>query len=202
MRNREKSNDLKPMEVVLLKPLENLAAPGPGWEEPVFIEDSPGLGYYFPLSREDVLEELSRLPNHLSGLIHYIKFSRFSPSDFEEYEQPLIDLLCESGVRLMVLYSWPLNRQIRFGPKKPGESAGLLFSAYASVSCSADAGFHVQFSEECIRDFIAEGLINQQVGRHLEWQNCHWRSENRGEVENPSRQYVFSLTSKRSLILR
>jgi len=177
----------------------SLQAPEPGQSLPIYIVDQPPEGFYFPLSPEEVLNELKLLPNdHLKNLTH-IWLRSFQKDHYQEGETPWSEFICGNGVHLIVLYPWPLDRRIWLGKERPASKALTLFAPYSSDLKECPEGYYLAFDEDEVWDFVAEILLYHEIGGHLHWQHTHWSQVNRLRTEDFGDRFIFERTSRRSL---
>lgn len=177
----------------------SLQRPGDGEELPVFIHDNPSRDFFFPVSEQDVRNELARLPRaDWSGITH-IWFRRFKKSEYDTGEFPLAEFSCGSGVRLITLYPWPRTLIWEHGAKKPSARLQAILAQYHAELACGNCGWFSRWDEAFLRNFYVEHLLFHEIGHHVDSYGRRWSKANRSPREEAADQYAFSKTTQRSI---
>lgn len=167
--------------------LHSLKRPAPGVELPIFLQDNPSRDFFFPVSAEDVRAVLLRVPS--AGLTH-VWLRRVRKTDWEAHRKPFAAFIAGSGVRLVVLYPWPRDMQLRFGVKKPSRRRLREFSRWGAELAQDDAGWSLRWTEDQLRAFYVEGLLLHELGHHLDYYRRRWSKANVRRCEEFANQFA------------
>ena len=78
--------------------LHSLSPPNPGDPLPIVLRENPSRDYFFPVTPEDTLKAMRKLPSdHTSGITH-LWFRRTRKKDGQSGTHPLAEYICGSGV--------------------------------------------------------------------------------------------------------
>ena len=184
----------------IFRRFHSLQRPSPLDELPIIIQDNPSRDFFFPISPEEVLMELKRLPaEDVEGITH-LCFKRFKKADYEKGEIPLACFICGSGVRAVVLYPWPMDHCLRFGSKKPSVATLHMYSPYSKKLIQTPEGWLLEFESKALKRLYTELLLFHEVGHHIDWYSRRWTKSNRKQQEDFANQYAYERTSIRSRV--
>ena len=186
----------------IIRRAHSIHPPGPHDDRPLFIVDNPSRDFFFPLTPNEIRHELKHLPKRDWSQITHIWLRRFKKAEYEAGELPLAEFICGSGVRLIVLYPWPLDLRTPFGPKKPSDRQLKSYSQYAIELQKDNDGWHLKWNAAAVKDFCVEQLLYHEVGHHVDWYKRHWSKANSKAIEEFADQYAYERTSKRSICYR
>ena len=177
----------------------SIQRPSEGEDTPIYITDNPSRDFFFPIGQSEVARELAHLPNRdWSGITH-IWFRRFKKTEYEDREIPLAEFSCGSGVRLIILYAWPTNKELVHGGKKPSKSKQKLLADYGAELVYRDKDWISLWHNARLKDFYIEYLLFHEIGHHVDWYLRHWSKANTRILEEAADQYAFSRTTMRSI---
>ena len=177
----------------------SLSPPGPHDETPIFICDNPSRDYFFPIEPDDIRRELKHLPKDDWSSITHIWFRRFKKADYEQGEVPLAEFICGSGVRLVVLYPWPIDRRVFISKKSPTDRQLKIYSGYETKLIECEDGWYLEWEHAELKDFYIQTLLFHEIGHNVDWYNRHWSKSNVREREEFANQYAYERTTKRCL---
>lgn len=180
----------------------SLQRPAPGTVQPIFISDNPSRDFFFPISEQEIRRELSHLPRKDWKGITHIWFRRFKKTDYEEGELPLAQFCCGSGVRLIVLYPWPVTMEWWHGTRMPGLKQQRTLEQYGARLHHRVDGWVSSWTLTGLKNFYIEHLFYHEVGHHVDRYFRHSSKANHSVIEEVANQYAFSKTTKRSITFR
>lgn len=183
----------------ILKRVHALEAPSSFDQLPIVRVDNPSRDFFFPLSAEEVLEELRRLPEEDVANITHIWLRRFKKSEYENREVPLASFMCGGGVRAVVLYPWPRDRRLWLGKRKPSSRVLHAYRPYSQALAQTPEGWwYLEFTLAGLKDLYTEFLLFHEVGHHIDWYTRRWSKANKRKLEEFADQYAYERTSLRS----
>lgn len=186
----------------LLRRVHSFKAPSQWDELPIVRVDNPSRDFFFPLSAQETLHELRRLPaEHVAGITH-LWLRRFKKSEYERGEKPLASFMCGRGVRMIVLYPWPKDRRLWLGTRKPSARVLKLYEPYSEALVHGADGWCLEFTDMALKDLYTEFLLFHEVGHHIDWYTRHWSKANKKQLEEFADQYAFERTSLRTTTYR
>lgn len=180
----------------------SLQRPAPGTDLPVFIFDNPSRDFFFPINEQEIRRELSHLPRRDWKGITHIWLRRAKKAEYEDRELPLAQFCCGSGVRLIVLYPWPVSMEWEHGAKMPPQRLQKTLEQYGADLCHREHGWVSCWSLPALKNFYIEYLLYHEVGHHVDRYFRHWSKANRQVLEEVANQYAFSRTTKRSIFYK
>jgi hypothetical protein len=173
----------------IFKRAHSLKPPAPGQETPILIEDNPSRDYFFPLDGRACLQALAALPQaDVRGITHL--WLRRARSSETMTSAPLAELICGSGVRLIVLYPWRRDRRLCMGRTRPNARTVRTFSAFETELIHQAGWWYFKLDDRNLRRFTIEHLLYHEVGHHVDWYRRHWSKANSGAVEEFADQYA------------
>jgi hypothetical protein len=176
----------------------SLSPPHPQDELPIYIVDNPSRDFFFPLEREDIARELKCLPQQdLEGITH-IWLRRFKKSEYNSGELPFANFICGSGVRLIVLYPWPVDLRLFISKKTPSDRQLKAYAKYTTSLIETPNGWYLEWTLIQLKNFYIEVLLYHEIGHHLDEYRRRWTPANHGIVEEYANQYAFERTSRRT----
>jgi len=167
-------------------------------EKPVFIVDNPSRDFIFPLTSDEILCALARLPDRDWSSITHIWLRRFKKKDYEKGESPLAEFICGSGVRLIVLYPWPSDLRYYLSAEKPSSKSLKLFEGYETSLVKTEGGWWIELTLPVLKKFYIQTLLYHEIGHNVDWYERRWTDANRKSQEEFANQYAFELTTRRS----
>ena len=181
----------------ILSRAHSLSPPGPHDELPIFIVDNPSRDFLFPIDVDDIRRELMRLPEDDWSTITHIWLRRFKKSDYERGEMPLAEFICGSGVRLVVLYPWPVDLRLFISQKRPTERQLKLYSRHQAQLIHSEEGWFLEWELDDLKDFYIQTLLFHEIGHNVDWYRRHWSKANARQREEFADQYAYERTTKR-----
>ena len=178
----------------------SLQRPTPGTKTPLFITDNPSRQFFFPITEQEIRRELSHLPRRDWKGITHIWLRRAKKSEYEDRELPLAQFCCGSGVRLIVLYPWPVNLEWDHGTKMPPPSLQKTLEQYGAQLAHRANGWVSSWNLAGLKNFYIEHLLYHEIGHHVDRYHRRWSKANHREIEEVANQYAFSKTTKRSIV--
>ncbi|MCC7061347.1 MAG: hypothetical protein IT456_00995 [Planctomycetes bacterium] len=179
--------------------VHSLRAPGPGIETPILIEDNPSRDYYFPLSIEECRTALHALPaSHYEGLTH-LWLRRPSGVD-RRNGLPLAEFLCGSGVRLIVMYPWRVDRRTCLGRLRPAGNLARELERFGATFVRDRGWWYAQLDPDALREYYLHVLYHE-VGHHLDWYQRRWSAANMKQVEAAADQYAVRFLQSGKTVL-
>lgn len=176
----------------------SLQRPVEGQKLPILIEENPSRDFFFPVSAAEFQEVLSNLPgNPGEGITHLWLRSR--PASESVYA-PLAQFICGSGVRVIVIYPWPVDGKHDLGKTKPSLRLRNEYTRFGGKLTLARGKWWVSFDEEALKRFYIECLFLHEVGHHVDWYRRYWSKANRQAVEAFADQYARELAEQRLLV--
>ena len=176
----------------IFKRVHSLTPPDPNQDElPVFICDNSSRDFFFPITPQDVLNGMQRLPNKDTDSITHVWFRRLKRSDYETGRHPLATFSCGSGVRLITFYPWPKDLQLRLGNRKPVESTLRWYSPWTTDLEETDHGWVLRWTMGKLRAFYLNNLLLHEIGHHVDWFHRRWSRANLKQVEAEAERYAF-----------
>ncbi|MCB9397104.1 MAG: hypothetical protein H6510_04740 [Acidobacteria bacterium] len=183
------------MEDNIFARAHSLARPCKGDDLPILMQDNPSRDFFFPLSVHEVLEALKALPKHDQSEITHVWLRRVRKKDFISGETPLAELICGSGVRLIVLYPWPKNMMVRIGKTKPCPKCLSEYRHWTTEILETKEGFFLKWDLHTLRHFYIQHLLYHEVGHHLDRYRGYWSPANHKQVEDFADNYAFQKTA-------
>jgi hypothetical protein len=168
-------------------------------ELPLYIVDNPSRDFFFPLQPSDIAHELKHVPERDWSSITHIWLRRFKKSEYEDRELPFAEFICGSGVRLVVLYPWPLDMRLFISEKKPTDRKLKRYGKYTNKLVQTASGWFLEWTMAELKNFYIEVLLFHEIGHNVDWYNRHWSGSNQKLVEAFADQYAFERTSLRCL---
>lgn len=148
--------------------LHNLEPLSEGDESPAFIVDNPSRDFFFPITVEDIQEQLSKIPNYQVKWLSYIWLKKQSQKDYEK-ENSLQGVYIWGGrVQLIALYSFPRDLKMNFGKKKPKQSTLNWYKAFCINLIEEKDNWYLQWTTEEIKQYYLNGLLFHEIGHHID----------------------------------
>ena len=105
--------------------LHSLPVPANSDELPIFIVENTSRDYYFPISVDDVKNELQNYSDEEISCITHIWLRKHNPKDkIQGYS------VKGSGVCAVVIYPLAIDRKIRLGKERPSPRVMKWYKAY------------------------------------------------------------------------
>jgi hypothetical protein len=179
----------------------SLKRPGPGAEIPIFIVDNPSRDFFFPVSEEDVRKTLNSLPAICRAFLTHVWLRRVRKSDYETKTKPLASFIAGSGVRLIVLYSWPKDLLLRFGDRKPSKRRLRRYAPWGPELIKEGGEWCLRWSEDQLRLFYIQHLLLHEIGHHVDYFCRRWSKANKKQVEEFADQYAVEWSAVAKTVL-
>jgi hypothetical protein len=170
----------------------------PHEELPIYIVDNPSRDFFFPLQPNEIAQELQHLPKDDWSTITHIWLRRFKKSEYNTGELPMAEFICGSGVRLIVLYPWPVDMRLFISKKRPSDRQLKLYSSYKTDLIETSNGWFLEWKLPELKNFYIETLLFHEIGHNVDWYRRRWTSANQNAIEEYADQYAFERTSRRS----
>ena len=126
-------------------------------EIPILIADNTSRDYYFPVSPEEIKEELSNIPH--SDIVTHVWLRKYNKK-----EDNIVVSIWGSGVYLITLYPLLKNHSLFLGKKKPLDKDIKWYGPYAQVIERED-GWYAVFTETSAKEFYLHRLLPCGVDR-------------------------------------
>lgn len=175
--------------------------PADGDELPIFVRDNPSRNFFFPITEAEVRRELDHLPRReWKGLTH-VWFRQANAAPRKE-KPPMAEFCAGSGVRMIILYSWPRSMEWDHGRRLPTERWQKVLGQYRAKLLRHGDSWISRWSEVGLKNFYVEQLLFHEVGHLADWPRRHWSKANHKVVEEAADQYAFAKTAKRSITFK
>ena len=168
----------------------SLHAPGPQDDLPIRMTDNPSRDFFFPVTADEAVECLRRLPRkHHEGITH-LWLRRVRKKDYDE-DHPFANYICGSSVQLIVLYPWPTDMLLRFpGPRKPTPKMLRTYKQWCTDLVKRDGQWCLKWTREALRSFYLEDLLLHEVGHHIDYYRRWWTDANSKQQEDFAENYA------------
>jgi hypothetical protein len=176
----------------------SLRKPSPTDELPIFIKDNPSKDFYFPVTENEILERLTKLPTEHREKITHIWLRKVKKDDYEKHETFQGMFICGSGVNLIILSAFPTNLRMIFGNTKPTKRTLKLYSEWTHDLRFDEKKkvWFLQWKTETIRDYYLNSLLLHEIGHFVDFMFQRiWSKANSKKVEDFADNYarVWSL---------
>lgn len=161
----------------IVKRLHSLPVPAVSDELPVFIVDNASRDYYFPISVDDVRNELLNYSDDEISCVTHIWFRRHNPKDeVQGYS------VKGSGVCAVVLYPLSVDRKICLGKSRPSRRVMKWYEGYA-VILMEKGEWTARFTEESAYKYYMERLLPHEIAHCMAYskgtmRHSAYRNEN------------------------
>ncbi|MBI4752700.1 MAG: hypothetical protein HY774_29780 [Acidobacteria bacterium] len=174
-----------------------LRPPVAGDNLPLLIEENPSRDFFFPVTAQEMLACLKKFPKSDTHGITHLWFKRLKKKALLNFRRPLAEYIAGSGVYVIVLYPWPKDMLLRFGPHRPSTKILRSYARWTTELIHQDGGWFLRWDSEPLRDFYLNGLLGHEIGHHqdpklLSKANARHREET---AEQYALQWI-ALTSK------
>lgn len=159
---------------------------------PIIMHDNPSRDFFFPLSPDETLKALKALPKRDYEGISHIWLRRVKKSDFIEGLSPLAWFCCGSGVRAIVLFPWPNDMILNYGPTRPSNRTINEFERFGAKLQQTGKNWVSKWTLDGIRNFYIQGILYHEVGHHLD---TYMNSRGYNEAEEFADQYALAKTA-------
>ncbi len=183
----------------VLNRAHSLLRPGPDQALPILIEDNPSRDWFFPLTGEECLAAIQALPERDYEALTHLWMRRPSGAD-RRRGVPLAEFICGSGVRLIVMYPWRVDRRICFGRKRPIGRIANEYKRFGAPPFRERGWWYAEFSEADLRRFFVHVLFHE-VGHHVDRFSRTWSKANVRQVEEFADQYAMQYTKTGAYVL-
>ena len=168
-----------------------LKAPGLNEKTPILMVDNPSRDFFHPLKIDEVVTALNALPNRDTQDITHIWLPRIKKKDYLAGDELLAAFICGSGVRLIVLNPWPIDRRLPIG-KRPTKKILAYYAPYTQSLIEEEGEVYLVFTDTALRRFYIEYLLYHEIGHHVDWYYRHWSPANVRAIEDAADQYAFA----------
>ena len=168
----------------------SLQRPAPDAELPILIEDNPSKGFIFPVSGQEVIEQLRKFPTEDVENITHVWLRRAKPKEFASGELPFAEFICGSGVRVIVLYPWTKDLTLCFGNKKPTRKKLHSYAHWTQDLFYKNELWYLRWTISALKSFYLDNLLAHEIGHHVDRYTRHWSKANRKQVEEVADQYA------------
>lgn len=173
----------------------SLKRPDPNQNLPILIVDNPSRDFFFPLSGDEVVQAMQALPDDDHDGITHIWLRRVKKADYIEGQVPLANLICGSGVRVIVLYAFSKDMTLPYGRKRPSNRVVNEVEKYGAVVKKMSSGWVSKWSAEGVRQYYIQALLYSCVGTHVDWYNRYWSDANGKMTDDFSDEYAVAKTA-------
>jgi hypothetical protein len=177
----------------------SLRKPSPSDELPIFIKDNSSKDFYFPVTEDEILERLVKLPIEHRERITHIWLRKVKKDDYENNETFQGMFICGSGVNLIVLSAFPTNLQMIFGNTKPTKRILKSYSEWTQDLRFDEKKkvWFLQWNAETIRDYYLNSLLLHEIGHFVESvYEKFWSNAGRHKREDFADNYARIWSSK------
>ena len=158
--------------------VHSLAPPAPHDSVPIVIRENPSRLFFFPVTPEEVLASIGRLPrDHVAALTH-VWLRRIDLAEYSSSSRPLAEFMCGSGVRAIVLYPWPRTLAQSLGNARPSDRILAHYRRWTSDLRCVRGVWQLRWRLEALRDFYLAYLLVHEVGHNVDWFRSHWSKAN------------------------
>jgi len=161
---------------------------------------TPG-DFFFPLSVQDIRTTLDQLPAISRARLTHVWLRRIRKSDWEAQRKPFALFIAGSGVRLIVLYPWPRDLLLRFGPRKPPQKKLREYARWNPELIQDGPDWCLRWSEAALRLFYLEHLLLHEIGHHVDFFYRRWSKANHKQVEEFANQYAVEWSAVATTVL-
>lgn len=164
--------------------------PVAGVSTPIVIVDNPSRDHYFPLQADECTKVLCGLPgDHVAGITHL--WLRRPGGAAHRRDQPLVQFVCGSGVRVVILYAWPTDRRLKLGRARPTGAWARELQRFGAKVLAVRGVWYAEFEVAGLRDYCLHFLLHE-VGHHVDWYRRRWSDANRKQCEGAAENYAVS----------
>lgn len=172
----------------------SLQRPSTNQELPILLQDNPSRDFFFPISAEEAKHAIKALPKDDYQGITHIWLRRLNKVDFEKGDLPLAEFICGSGVRVIILYPFPINMLMQFGSKKPSVRKLKEVAKWCNDLQYIKGNWVLKWQPDALRQYYISHLLYHEVGHHIDWYNRHWSAANTKQLESFADQYAIQKT--------
>ncbi|NOQ73479.1 MAG: hypothetical protein GQ574_15850 [Crocinitomix sp.] len=137
-------------------------------DTPVFIVDNPSRDFFFPVTKEDIQEQLKNLPDYQIKWLSYIWLKKQSQKEFDNENSLQGCYIWGGGIQLITLYSFPNDLKMNFGKKRPKQSTLNWYKAFCSRLVEEKQNWYLQWTKEEIKNYYLNGLLLHEIGHHID----------------------------------
>ncbi|WP_020407701.1 hypothetical protein [Hahella ganghwensis] len=179
----------------IFKRAHSLKRPGQNDELSILIQDNPSRDFFFPISLEEAVTAINALPDiDTQGLTH-IWLRRLKKSDYEKGQLPLAEFICGSGVRVIVLYPFPVSMMMNLGPRKPSSRTLKELKNWHCDLQNKDGTWQAKWQLPFLRQYYINNILYHEVGHHIDQYFRHWSKANHRQIEEFADQYAIQRTT-------
>ncbi|MGK0264505.1 MAG: hypothetical protein ACI8UD_003166 [Planctomycetota bacterium] len=102
---------------------------------------------------------------------------------------PLAEFICGSGVRLIVVYPWRVDRRLCLGKSRPAGSGSQELERFGACILGDRGWWYAEFDLDALRRYSVHVLYHE-VGHHLDWYERRWSAANLKQAEDADDEYA------------
>ncbi len=152
----------------VLNRFHNLDAPTDRDTLPIYIKDNPSRDFYFPVEISDLENHMAKLTAYRTENITHIWLKKQSTKEFKSADSLQGCYIWGENVKLIVLYSFPVDNRMNFGKKKPSAKTLRWYRDYCTDLVEEKDNWYLQFTEQGIKDYYLNGLFMHEIGHHID----------------------------------
>ena len=152
-------------------------------QTPIFLSDNTSRDF-FPVTPDEVREELDQFPQDDTQSITHIWFRKHSDENIQAY------VAVGSGVVAVVLYPMRKDLIIDLGNRRPSGRKLKWYEGYACVKRTGELWI-AEFTEESARRYYLERLIPHEVGHCADYNRGLLNTRSSYKEENSADNYAY-----------
>ena len=168
----------------IIRRTHSLSAPSEFDQTPIFLADNTSRDYFFPVTPDEVREELDQFPQDDTQSITHIWFRKHSDEDIQAY------VAVGSGVVAVVLYPMRKDLIIDLGNRRPSGRTLKWYEGYASVKRTAELSI-AELTEEPPHRYYLERLLPHEVGHCADYNRGLLNTRSSYKEENSADNYAY-----------
>lgn len=178
----------------------SLKRPNPADELPILLEDNPSREFFHPISAVEARDAMQSLPDvDWQGITH-IWCRRVKQTDWMSGERPFAEFICGSGVKVIVLYAWPVSMECTWSRRPSGRTVNEFLRCGIQLHKRKNR-FYISPNLKQLKMFYVQTLLFHEIGHHVDYYNRHWSSANFKKAEEFADQYAMQMTDQASRFL-
>lgn len=135
---------------------------------PQFIVDNPSRDFFFPVTVEDIQEQLNKLPDSQTRWLSYIWLREQSQKEYDSVNSIQGSYIKGGRVQLITLYSFPTDLRMNFGKRRPSQSVLNWYKDFCTRLIEGKYNWYLQWAREEIKDYYLNGLLLHEIGHHVD----------------------------------
>jgi len=114
-------------------------------------------------------------------------------TEWQEFDLPLVEFICGSGVRVIILYPW--HKSMKFSWSKKLDAKRIKAFSSCGIELKRNASnFYVKPTMQQLQNYYIRVLLFSAIGCHVDWYNRHWSKANRKSSNDFVHQYAMQMT--------